>query len=148
MRKGTFDVAFKAAKYHRDSANICAYGPALSVQLIYETEPINFALDTGAIHTDLYTSFATSFPAVMATGHKDIFNQKGIGSSENFPIVVLPPVHFDLAGYPVTLSPARVFLKPSVRGNSAYFYGNLGMDLLGQGKDLAFDFQAMQLSLR
>jgi gag-polyprotein putative aspartyl protease len=148
MHKGTFDVAYKAAKYHRDLANICAYGPTLSVQLTYETKPINFALDIGAIHTDLYTSFATSFPAVMAAGRKDTFNQKGIGSSEDFPIIVLPPVHFDLAGYPVALSPARVFLKPSVRGNSDYFYGNLGMDLLGQGKELAVDFRAMQLSLR
>jgi hypothetical protein len=39
-------------------------------------------------------------------------------------------------------------MKPSVSGDSDFFYGNLGMDLLGQGRELSFDFRAMQLTLR
>jgi len=38
-------------------------------------------------------------------------------------------------------------MKPSVVGNSETFFGILGMDVLGQGKELAVDFRAMQLSL-
>jgi hypothetical protein len=148
MHDGKFDLAYKPAKYRRESANMCGYGPTLSVQLTHDAKPMNFALDTGAVHTDLYTQFATTFPSLMASGHKDTFTQKGIGSSEDFPIITLPSVSFDLANYPVTLSPARVLMKPSVVGNSETFFGNLGMDVLGQGKELAFDFRAMQLSLR
>ena len=147
MHNGIFDVSYKPAKYNRKSANMCAYGPTLSVQLKHDDKLMSFALDTGAIHTDLYTPFASAFPAMMAIGHKETFTEKGVGSTEEFPIVALPPVSFDLAGHHVVLSPARVFLKPTVAGNSETFFGNLGMDLLGQAKELSFDFRAMQISL-
>jgi gag-polyprotein putative aspartyl protease len=148
MHDGVFDVAYKPAAYRRDSANICAYGPTLSVLLTLDGKPMNFALDTGATHTDLYRPFARDFSNLIAAGHNETFTQKGIGSTEEFPVVDLPPVHFEVAGHPTTLDPARVFMKPSVSGDSDYFYGNLGMDLLGQGRELSFDFRAMQLTLR
>ena len=148
MQDGNFAIAYKPAKYRRESANICAYGPTLSVELTRDAKPMNFALDTGAVHTDLYTAFANAFPALMASGQKDKFTQNGIGSSEEFPIITLPSVKFGLAGYPVTLAPARVLIKPSVEGNSETLFGNLGIDLLGQGKELSFDFHAMRLSIR
>jgi len=99
MHDGKFDLAYKPAKYRRESANMCGYGPTFSVQLTHDAKPMNFALDTGAVHTDLYTQFATTFPSLMASGHKDTFTQKGIGSSEDFPIITLPSVSFDLANY-------------------------------------------------
>lgn len=148
MHDSVFDIAYKPATYSRKVANICAYGPTLSVQLTRDLKSMNFALDTGAVYTDLYTPFAKAFPDLIASGKEDSYTQHGIGSEQEFPIVQLRPVEFDLGGQSVTLSPARVLMKPSMPGNSDYFYGNLGMDLLSQGKRLAFDFRAMQLTLR
>jgi hypothetical protein len=107
---------------------------------------LTFALDTGAVHTDLYAHFANEFSDLIAGGSKKTFIQKGIGSSQDFPVVTIKAVTFTLAGHPVVLSPARVFLKPSIE-SSETLAGNLGMDVLRQGNRLTFDFHAMRISL-
>lgn len=92
--------------------------------------------------------FDDSFPNLVASqGHKDVYTQHGVGSSESIDSVVLPSLDFRLADFPVKLSPARILLQHTAAGNSSYFFGNLGMDLLNQSHDLTIDFQAMRLSL-
>jgi hypothetical protein len=82
MHDGVFDVAYKPAIYSRQAANICAYGPTLSVQLTHDSKPMNFALDTGAVHTDLYSPFAKAFRDLVASGKQNSYTQHGIGSEQ------------------------------------------------------------------
>ncbi|MEZ2348095.1 aspartyl protease family protein [Terriglobus sp. RCC_193] len=147
MHDGVFDIGYKPARYTRDAANICAYGSTLNVELTHESKPLTFALDTGATHTDLYPLFASEFSDLLTSGSKETFTQKGIGSTQDFPVVTIKAVAFTLAGHPVVLSPARVFLKPSLEGSET-LAGNLGMDVLRQGNQLTFDFHAMRISLK
>lgn len=144
-----FDLAFRPSKVNIREANMCMFGPTASTQLAFEGKKLDFALDTGAIHTDLYSPFADAFPSVVASqGHRDIYTQHGVGSSKKLDSVVLPSLDFSLAGFPLKLSPARILLQHSVEDNSSYFFGNLGMDLLNQPNTLTIDFQAMRLSLQ
>lgn len=59
---------------------------------------------------------------------------------------MLPSVTLQVGAHDVVLKPAHVLLVEH-NGNSAWYFGNLGMDLLNQASTVSLDFQAMTLRL-
>jgi hypothetical protein len=59
---------------------------------------------------------------------------------------MLPFVTLQVGAHDVVLKPAHVLLVQH-NGNSAWYFGNLGMDLLNQANTVTLDFQAMTLTL-
>jgi hypothetical protein len=58
--------------------------------------------------------------------------------------ILIPELSLRVGGAAVTLKPAHVFEKHV--GPERYF-GNLGMDLLSQGRTVTLDFRCMVLAL-
>jgi hypothetical protein len=108
---------------------------------------LEFSLDTGAQNTDLYPSFAKDFADLLsARGKRESRQLTGVDGSATFDSVMLPFVTLEVGAHDGVLKPAHVLLVQH-NGNSAWYFGNLGMDLLNQANSLTLDFQAMTLPL-
>lgn len=59
---------------------------------------------------------------------------------------MLPSITLQVGARDVILKPAHVLVVQH-NGGSAWYFGNLGMDLLNQAKAVTLDFQAMTLRL-
>jgi predicted aspartyl protease len=102
-------------------------------------------LDTGAETTDLYAGFAKQFPALLSeSGKKGSTEVRGVGHAETFDSITIPEITFHLGSIDTVLRPAHVLLKHP--GNKCCV-GNLGLDLLQQGRAFKIDFGAMTLEL-
>lgn len=71
----------------------------------------------------------------------------GVGGSASIESFTLPSLSFRLGGVDVTLKPANILLEEN-NSTSAWFKGNLGMDLLNQARSVDVDFGSMTLSLK
>jgi predicted aspartyl protease len=108
-------------------------------------ESVLVTLDTGAETTDLYAGFAKQFPALLSeSGKKDSTEVRGVGHAETFDSVTIPELTFRLGDIDTVLRPAHVLLKHP--GNKCCV-GNIGLDLLKQGRAFKIDFGAMTLEL-
>lgn len=149
LRDGRYlDFAFRPKALDRAEANVCMFGPTVITQMKFGERTLDFFFDTGAYETTLYPAFAGSFPNVMASaGKANLFTVNGAGSSAKFETITLPSLQFTLAGNSVELSPARVLMQKTL-SNGSYIMGNLGTDLLSQGKEWSIDFHSMRLSMQ
>jgi Aspartyl protease len=106
--------------------------------------PAFVTLDTGAETTALYGQFASEFPELVAGAPRDSTELRGVGHAETFDSVSVPEVVFELGGSRAFLKPAHVILRDmGARG----CVGNLGLDLLHQGRAFSMDLSAMTLVL-
>lgn len=105
------------------------------------------SLDTGAQNTVLYSSFAKQFPDIQERSTTEQHRITGVGGSASIKSFTLPSLLFRLAGADVALKPATVLLEEN-NSTSAWFKGNLGMDLLNQARSVDVDFGSMTLSLK
>jgi predicted aspartyl protease len=117
------------------------------VKVSCKNTPLLMSLDTGAQHTYLYPSFTTAFPTVVAAGKKETKTVTGVGGSSDFDSVLLDTVTLTVGGHEVTLKPAHVLAKNNTPV-SAWFAGNVGMDLLNQSTTTTIDWSLMTLSLQ
>lgn len=123
--------------------NLLFEGTTPIVQASADSKPLTFALDTGAVDTDLNPGFAKALPELVRAGQKEIRPITGYGGTNNYDSVLLGPVTFRIGGIDVTLKSPHVFLSHSF----GKFDGNLGNDILDQAKTLLLDFKAMELRL-
>jgi len=117
----------------------------LMVTADFQGEPLAFSLDTGAESTDLYSPFAARFPdLIRELGQRDSTEVRGVGRAERFESVSLPDLTFRIGGLETVLRPAHVILRDlGARGS----LGNVGADLLEQGRAFRLDFDSMTLEL-
>jgi hypothetical protein len=116
------------------------------VQMSFNTIPLTFTLDTGAVHTTLNPPFASLFPEMIARGEAKEHTLTGMGGSTTQKSVELKMITFSLDGAAATLSPATVLLK-SMTGNSKWAAGNLGSDLIQQTAPFTVDFRTMTFTV-
>jgi hypothetical protein len=117
----------------------------LMVTADFQGEPLVFSLDTGAESTDLYGPFATRFPALIRElGQRDSTEVRGVGRVERFESVKLPDLTFRVGGVETVFRPAHVILRDLGAPGTL---GNVGTDLLKQGRGFRLDFDAMTLDL-
>jgi hypothetical protein len=125
-----------------------AFDQAIPVlQLTFEGKPLNFTLDSGAQHTTLNSSFASTFPRTVELGEKKQHKLTGLGGSTMQEAIEIPRLSFTLANHDVQLSPATILLQKTT-GTSAWAAGNLGFDLLRQTEPFTIDFRDMRLNNR
>ena len=129
-------------------ADLCFDGNRPVVQLEYDNQPLDFALDTGATNTDLYPPFASAFPDLIRSARKtDSYKMEGVGGAKYMEAATLESLRFSIGGFPATLQSVGVLLKPTTDA-SRFFSGNLGIDILQQAHQTTFDFKTMTLTLQ
>ncbi len=69
---------------------------------------------------------------------------RGVGHAETFDSVTLPEVKFNIGQLDTLLRPAHVLLKQI---GAKHCVGNIGLDLLKQGRGFKIDLGAMILTL-
>jgi predicted aspartyl protease len=100
-------------------------------------------VDTGANTTDLNSSAAREFPALMTGAVKAKSNLGGAGGViEDADAMKLPALTLSLGGRSFDLKGVTVRSK-AIDGH----HGDIGQDLLQQGKRWVFDFDAMSFSV-
>jgi len=145
---GKFEIGSRSSNRHAAHADMCFDGQHPIVQIQFQGHSLAFTLDTGATNTDLYPPFAAAFPELLRTAPKtDSYKIEGVGGAKQMNAAVLSSVHFSIGGFPVVLNQAGVLLAQTI-GNSKFFHGNLGIDLLQQAHRTTFDFKAMTLTLQ
>ena len=152
-------IAMRAVSW-QPAAGRCEFGPAARemgkglrnllfdgstpvVQASVADKPLTFALDTGAVDTDLNPGFAKALPELVQAGKKKITPITGYGGTHNYDSALLGPVTFRIGGIDVTLKSPHVLISHSF----GKFDGNLGNDILDQAETLLLDFKAMELRL-
>jgi predicted aspartyl protease len=100
-------------------------------------------VDTGADTTDLNSSAARDFPALMTGAVKAKSNLGGAGGVvEDADALKLPALTLSIGGRSFDLKGMTVRSK-AIDGH----HGDIGQDLLQQGKRWVFDFEAMSFSV-
>jgi hypothetical protein len=141
---GQLEMGGDLPKRAASNANLVFDDNHLLLGLVVKGTPVFATLDTGAQTTDLYGRFASEFPGLIADAPKDSTEVRGVGHAETFDSVMVPEVIFELGGSRATLKPAHVILKEMGAGGCI---GNVGLDLLRQGRAFSFDLASMSLVL-
>ncbi len=136
-----FEIGPESSKQSAPHADLCFDGNHPVVQVQYGNRTLSFTLDTGATNTDLYPPFAAAFPELISSAVKtDTYKMEGVGGAKYMEAATLESLKFSIGGFPLTLKPAGILLKPTT-DSSKFFAGNLGIDLLQQARKTTFDFK-------
>jgi hypothetical protein len=144
--KGFFEFGFSPGPLHLPASNLLFHDNTAVVQVVSQSRPLEFTLDTGAMDTDLNPVFAAAFPDLLKqSGTPEVHSITGVGGTNSYDSVLLPSVTFEVGGRAVTLKPAHVYTK---YGLTSWAAGNLGNDLLHQAQTITLDFHSMTLRLQ
>jgi hypothetical protein len=144
---GTFRIFPSASEGPAPGANLAFDGSNVFTQLKFRGTTLDVNLDLGAQNTVLYPSFAKQFPDIKERGTTEQHRVTGVGGSASIKSFTLPSLLFQLGGVDLGLKPATVLLEEN-NSTSAWFKGNLGMDLLNQAHSVDVDFGSMTLSVK
>jgi predicted aspartyl protease len=146
-REGLFEIDRSPRQAHTGASNLCFDDLLLIVEASFERHELPFVLDTGATTTDLWPKFAEVAKVLIGkSGSHESHTVTGVGGSQKFEATSIPKVILQLGGKSVTLQPAHV-LETQQRAQTRWFYGNLGIDILGQAQEVALDFRTMTIGL-
>jgi hypothetical protein len=146
-REGTFEADRSPKPENITAANLCFDDLMLITAATFKQHQLPFVLDTGAVTTDLWPKFAgVAGELIRKSGSHEARAVTGMGGEQTFEAISIPKVILRVGGESVVLQPAHV-LQVQQRSIGEWFYGNLGIDLLGQAKTVSFDFRTMRLSL-
>jgi hypothetical protein len=141
---GTVEIGMKAASQGPGAPNLFFDDDHLVISGDAGQRKILATLDTGAETTDLYEAFTRQFADLTAAGKKDTTEVRGVGNAESFDSITLPELKLRIGRLDVALRPAHVLLKQI---GATCCVGNVGLDLLTQGRSFRIDFVAMRLDL-
>jgi predicted aspartyl protease len=128
--------------------NMCFQAVTPVVEGTYRTQRINAWLDTGNSKTYLTQRFAQRFPDAAEAGAKEETTRlRGVGGSTEVGVVTLPEIKFSAGGSELVMRPAQVLPKDE-RVDRDWYDVWLGMDLLGQMREVSLDFKSLTFSLR
>jgi hypothetical protein len=120
----------------------------LITQAGFERQELPFIVDTGAETTDLWPKFAAAASDLIRnSSRRESHSVTGVGGEQKFEAISVPKVVLHLGGQSVVLQPAHL-LQTQQRPVGQWFYGNIGIDLFGQGKSVLIDFRKMTLDLQ
>ena len=137
-------------RYHGDAEhpNMCFQAVTPVVEGTYLTQRIIAWLDTGNGKTYLTQRFAQRFPGAAEAGAKEESTRlRGVGGSTEVGVVTLPEIKFSVGGSEFVMRPAQVLPKDE-RVDRDWYDVWLGMDLLGQMREVSLDFKSLTFSLR
>lgn len=147
---GRFELGRPASARAPAAAANMAFDPPMTHLLVrgtFQSQPVDFELDTGSMDSNLWLPFATQFPALVqaarAHGRKQ---SNGLNGSTQVRFAQLDEAVFAVGGATLAYRPARVELDPT-KDESTLRDGAIGMDTLAQVASVALDFDAMTLVL-
>ena len=113
----------------------------------FDGRTLEFILDTGnQAGTQLWERFGKDFEAlVKERGRKGSVRVTQIGGATTRDVILIPGIRLNVGGKDTSLAEGRLFSRPV---GDDRFHGLLGMDILSQATEVAFDFQSMTLNLR
>jgi hypothetical protein len=119
----------------------------LITEAAFEHQELPFVVDTGAESTELWPKFSkVASKLISKSGSHESHSVTGVGGKREFDAITIPKVVLTLRGQPVALQPAHV-LQTQQRSVGQWFFGNLGIDLLGKPRSVQIDFRTMTLRL-
>jgi predicted aspartyl protease len=119
----------------------------LVIQAGFRESSIRLLLDTGNASSALWPPFAAAFPAFLQRESRAAcIRLYGISGQAEVAAAVLPALTLSLGGFDGVLRPAHVLLNPTTP-NSRWLHGHLGMDVLGQARQVAIDLKSMRLTM-
>jgi hypothetical protein len=128
--------------------NMCFQGVTPVVEGIFRKQRINAWLDTGSSRSYLTQRFAQQFPEVIqADGKEAPARLRGIGGSTAVSVITVPEIKFSAGGFDLIMRPAQVLPKDE-RVDRGWYHIWLGMDLLGQAREVSLDFNSLTFSLK
>ena len=143
---GTFEIG-PALNGQATEPNLCFDDLNPVVRVEHGGRHLDFIFDTGnAGGTQLWQRYAKEFSDIIK--ERGVKNKEWIaqiGSSGDREVVTIPELRLRVGGLETALRPAHVFSKPV--GNE-HHYGLLGLDLLGQAREVLIDFRSMSVRLR
>lgn len=146
-RQGSFEIHPALEGGNATRQNLCLDGVAPCVQIECTGRHLTFGLDTGADSTSLYPKFAADFPAlVKSEGQKVLDTGAGYDGTVTQSVIQLPQIALVVSRLDAVVHPVRILPRPLPNAGKE-FYGNLGMDILGEGWTVTVDFQHMTLTM-
>lgn len=141
---GTAEFGEFAAAPETRNANLCMMHNRPAVRVTIEGRAVTFALDSGAVNTDIYALFGTEFPALVASGKRRSIEVRGVGGVESHDGIDLPDLALELGATTVRLSGAGMMAS---QVGPEGFVGNLGFDVLRQKGGFVIDLRTMRVNL-
>jgi hypothetical protein len=111
-------------------ANLAYHGGLLLTEAVLGTSKLTLSVDTGTDETLVYPSFAKSLGGILHSSIGQEIDRKAIANQG---------VKVRVAGFDALLGTASPVLTTRT-GDFDGLDGNLGLDILGQGSSVAFDF--------
>lgn len=129
--------------------NLCFQAVTPVVEGEFRRQRMIAWLDTGSGQTYLTQRFAQQFPDVIEAGGKKETSARlrGIGGSTEVGVITVPEIQFRAGGFDLAIRPAQLLPKDE-RVNRDGYHIWLGMDVLGQAKEVRVDFRSLTFSLR
>ena len=126
--------------------NLCLDGLTPLIAGTYEGRKLTFSFDTGARTSSLYPPFFKAFEnSIITAGTPFSATVTGAGGSKQISAYRLENVAMEFAGRKPEFKTIEV-LTEETTGNSRYFYGNLGRDLIDQHEKMTINFESMGIS--
>jgi predicted aspartyl protease len=127
------------------STNLCFDAADLIASVEVEQQAINLLIDTGSGSTMLWPPFAQRFQGLLSRSSKGMSIVHGIGGTASREHAELAELTLRLGGHQLYLRPAHV-ITGTTTPNSAWLFGRMGLDALGQCQSVTIDFRAMTLT--
>ena len=128
--------------------NMCFQAVTPVVEGTFRNQRLNAWLDTGSSKTYLTQRFAQQFPDAIEVGGKEAsVRLRGVGGSTEVSVITVPEIKFSLGGLDLAMRPAQV-LPRDERVDRDWYHVWLGMDLLGQAREVSLDFKSLTFSLK
>jgi hypothetical protein len=145
IRNGNLEIGQASKAFDLAGSNLYFDDDHLVVTSAFQSQKVLGTLDTGAETTDLLSGFARQFAGFLAAGGTKATREiRGIGGAENYDAVTVPEISLRIGNVETHLRPAQVITNEAGAKCCA---GNLGMDLLKQGRAFRIDFGSMRLDL-
>ncbi len=141
-----FEVPERAPS--RKMSNLALDGLELLVSGTYQKEEVVCRLDTGSDRTFFYAPFYERFRGrVDAVGEPRRIEAEGVGGTREIDAFLMPPLTLNVARAGLRLGQPLVYAEPLSKDSRERLDCNLGVDLFGQFRYYAINFEDMALVL-
>ncbi|WP_343604451.1 pepsin/retropepsin-like aspartic protease family protein [Fluviicola sp.] len=129
-------------------SNMAINGFVPSVQVVYQSDTLQFSFDTGAAETFLNSTYYQKYKhLVEKKGKKKTLKSGGAGGTVEYTGYILPKVTLSVGSSSATLRNVQV-RKEVVTETDAGFAGNLGQDFIKQFSEMIISFKYSAIQFR
>ncbi len=149
LREITFsrsgEIVIPASPSKQSAENLCLEGLKPLITGVHQGKRLTFTFDTGASRSTLYPPFVKEFEEEIKSNY-ELLSEKitGVGGSKDVPAYRLKNLVLTFAGLEARFAEIAALTEPTL-GDSSYFYGNVGQDLIMQFETMTMNFRSMSI---